>query len=58
MPFRNNGTMIAAFTKILTDLNAYGYAPTLNVMDNECSKAVKAHITRTKSMDIHLVPAP
>jgi hypothetical protein len=55
MPSRNDGTMIAAFTSILTNLNACGYAPTLNVMDNECSKAVKAHI-RTNSMDIHLVP--
>jgi hypothetical protein len=46
--------MIAAFTNILTNLNACGYAPMLNVMDNECSKAVEAHI-RTNSMDIHLV---
>jgi hypothetical protein len=53
MPSRNDGTMITAFTNILTDLNACGYAPTLNVMDNECSKAVEAHI-RTNSMDIHL----
>ncbi len=55
MPSRNDGTMIAAFTAILTNLNACGYAPTLNVMDNECSKAIEAHI-RTNSMDIHLVP--
>jgi hypothetical protein len=54
MPSRNNGAMIAAFTNILTNLNACGYAPMLNVMDNECSKAVEAHI-RTNSMDIHLV---
>jgi hypothetical protein len=47
--------MIAAFTDILTNLNACGYAPKLNVMDNECSKAVEAHI-RINSMDIHLVP--
>jgi hypothetical protein len=47
--------MIAAFTNILTNLNACGYAPTLNVIDNECSKADKTHI-RTNSMDIHLIP--
>jgi hypothetical protein len=54
MPSRNDGTMIVAFTNILTNLNACGYAPMLNVMDNECSKAVKAHI-RTNSIDIHLI---
>jgi hypothetical protein len=55
MPSRNDGTMIAVFTNILTNLNACGYAPTLNVMNNECSKAVEAHI-RTNSMDIYLIP--
>jgi len=55
MPSKNDGAMIAAFTDILTTLNARGYAPTLNVMDNECSKTVKAHI-RSNKMDIHLVP--
>jgi hypothetical protein len=55
MPSRNDGAMIPAFTNIITNLNACGYAPTLNVMDNECSKAAKANI-RTNSMDIHLVP--
>jgi hypothetical protein len=54
MPSRNDGAMIAAFANILTNLNACGYAPTLNIMDNECSKAVEAHI-RTNSMDIHLI---
>ncbi len=42
MPSKNNGTMIAAFTNILTHLNECGYAPMLNVMDHECPKAVKA----------------
>jgi hypothetical protein len=55
MPSRNDGAMIAAFTNILTNLNACGYIPTLNFMDNECSKAVEAHIT-TNNMDIHLLP--
>ena len=55
MPSKNDGAMIAAFTDILATLNACGYVPTLNVMDNECSKAVEAHI-RSHSMDIHLIP--
>jgi len=55
MPSKNDGAMIAAFTDILATLNACGYAPALNVMDNECSKAVEAHI-RSNKMDTHLVP--
>jgi hypothetical protein len=55
MPAKNDGAMIAAFTDILATLNARGYPPALNVMDNECSKAVEAHI-RSNKMDIYLVP--
>ena len=55
MPSKTNGAMIAAFTDILANLNARGYSPTLKVMDNECSKAIKVHI-RSNNMDIHLVP--
>ncbi len=55
MPSKNDEAMIAAFKDILATLNTREYAPTLNVMDNECSKAVKAHIQRN-NMDIHLVP--
>ena len=55
MPSKNDGSMIAAFKDILATLNTRGYAPTISVMDNECSKAVKAHI-RSHNMDIHLVP--
>jgi hypothetical protein len=47
--------MIAAFKDILATLNTHGYVPTLNVMDNQCSKAVEAHIRRN-NMDIHLIP--
>ncbi len=54
MPSKSDGAIIAAFADILADLNARGYSSTLNVMDNECSKAVKAHI-RSNHMDIHLV---
>ena len=55
MPSKNDGAMIAAFKEILATLNTRGYAPTLIVMDNECSKAVEAHI-RSHNMDIHLIP--
>jgi hypothetical protein len=55
MPSKTNGVMIAAFTDILANLNAHGFAPMLNVMDNECSKAVEAHI-QSNHMDINLIP--
>jgi hypothetical protein len=44
MPSKNNAAMIAAFSNIFSTLAAHGYAPTLNVMDNKCFKAVEAHI--------------
>ncbi len=56
IPFKTDGAMIAVFTEILANLNARGFAPTLNIMDNECSKAFKAHI-RINHMDIYL-PTP
>jgi hypothetical protein len=55
MPSKNNAAMIAAFSDIFSTLAAHGYAPTLNVMDNDCSKVVKAHIKANK-MNVHLVP--
>ncbi len=55
MPSKNNAAMIAAFSDIFSTLAAQGYAPTLNVMDNECSKVVEAHIKANK-MNVHLVP--
>jgi len=55
MPSKNVGEMIVAFKDILATLNTRGYVPTLNVMDNECSKAVEAQI-QSHNMDIHLVP--
>ncbi len=55
MPSKTNGAMIAAFKDILADLNARRYSPNLNIMDNECSKAVEVHI-RSNHMDILLVP--
>jgi hypothetical protein len=55
MPSKNNVAMIVAFSDIFSTLAAHGYAPTFNVMDNECSKVVKAQIKANK-MNVHLVP--
>jgi hypothetical protein len=44
MPSKTNDSMIVVFTDILADRNTCGYSPTLNVMDNKCSKAAEAHI--------------
>jgi hypothetical protein len=44
MPSRTIASFIAAFTKVFNILQAWDYQPVLNVMDNECSKAVKKHI--------------
>jgi hypothetical protein len=54
-PSKNEAAMINAFINILATLTTSKYHPTLNVMGNECSKAVKAHIKKNK-MDIHLIP--
>ncbi len=54
MPSKNNAAMIAAFSDIFSTLAAHGYAPTLNVKDNKCSKAVEVHIKANK-MNVHLV---
>ncbi len=55
MPFHTDSSFIAAFSKVFTILRAHDYQPALNVMDNECSKAVEKHI-RANKMDIKLVP--
>jgi hypothetical protein len=55
LPLKNDDTTIMAFTNILAILSAQGYKPTLNVIDNECSKSVATH-HKTNHLDIHLVP--
>jgi hypothetical protein len=55
MPSQTNAPFIAAFTKIFTVLRARNYHQALNIMDNECSKAVEAHICANK-MNIQLIP--
>ncbi len=44
MPSRTNSLFIAAFYEVFVILRARDYQPALNVMDNECSKAVEKHI--------------
>jgi hypothetical protein len=55
MPSQTNASFIAAFTDVFNILWAWDYQPAPNVMDNECSKAVKQHI-RFNKMEIQLVP--
>ena len=55
MPNRTNASFIAAFTEVFHILQAQQYQLVLNVMDNECSKAVEKHIKKNK-MKIQLVP--
>jgi hypothetical protein len=55
MASRTDASFIAAFTEIFNVLWARDYQPTLNIMDNECSKAVEKHI-RANKMTIQLVP--
>jgi hypothetical protein len=55
MASRTDTSFIAAFTKVFPILHAWDYQPALNVMDNECSKAVEKHILANR-MTIQLVP--
>jgi hypothetical protein len=50
-----DASFIATFTKVFAIMHARNNQPALNVMDNECSKAVEKHI-RAKRMTIQLVP--
>jgi hypothetical protein len=55
MASHTDASFIAAFTKVFAILHAQNYQPALNVMDNECSKAVEKHIHANR-MIIQLVP--
>ena len=56
MPARTDAAMLAAFEDVLEELEEKGWKPRLNVMDNECSKAVEKFI-RKQDMDVQLVTA-
>jgi hypothetical protein len=55
MASHTDASFIAAFTKVFAILRVWDYQPALNVMDNECSKAVEKHI-RANKMTIQLFP--
>jgi hypothetical protein len=55
MALRTDASFIAAFTKVFAILHAQNYQSALNIMDNECSKAVEKHIHANR-MTIQLVP--
>jgi hypothetical protein len=55
MPYRTDASMVTVFTKVITILKAGGYQPALNMMDNECSAAVKKYI-KSENINFQLVP--
>jgi hypothetical protein len=55
MPFSTDYSFIATFSKVFAILHDCDYQPALNMMYNECSKAVEKHI-RANKMNIQLVP--
>ncbi len=55
MPSCTNASMVQAFTKVISILKFSGYHPELNVMDNECSAAVKKYIW-SEAINIQLIP--
>ena len=48
MSNRTDASFITAFTEVFNILQARQYQPVLNIMDNECSKAVEKYIKRTR----------
>jgi hypothetical protein len=55
MPSCTDGSMVQAFTKVISILKSGGYHPALNVMDNKCSAAVEKYI-RSEAVNTQLVP--
>jgi hypothetical protein len=55
MPSCTDASMVTSFSKVITILKAGGYQPALNVMNNECSAAVKKYI-KSENINIQLVP--
>ena len=45
MKSRTDESYVEAYKKMYEELEANGFKPTLNVTDNECSKAVQNYIT-------------
>jgi hypothetical protein len=55
MPSCTDASTATTFTEVITILKTRGYHPALNMMDNECSAAVKKYIKSVK-ISIQLVP--
>jgi hypothetical protein len=55
MPSCTDASMVQAFTKVISILKSAGYHPALNVMNNECSAAVKKYIW-PEAINIQLIP--
>eukprot|EP00956_Cyclotella_meneghiniana_P000517 scaffold565_cov22-Cyclotella_meneghiniana.AAC.2 len=55
-PIRSNSdeSLVAAFKEVYEYLSDKGFKPKLNVMDNQCSKAVQKYLT-SQQTDIQLV---
>ena len=56
MKSRETSHMLQAFESIYEELEEKGHKPTLHVLDNECSRAVKKFL-RSKQTDIQIVEA-
>ena len=54
MKSRSDESFVEAHREMYEELEAKGFKPTLNVTDNECSKAVQNYIT-SKNVDYLLV---
>ena len=54
MKSRSDECMVAAYQDVYEYLEATGFKPTLNVTDNECSKAVQTYI-KSQNVDWQLV---
>jgi hypothetical protein len=54
MPYCTIASMVTAFTKVITILKAGHYQPAPNVMNNECSAAVKKYI-KSENINIQLI---
>ena len=57
MKSREDSSMVEAFTRTFTKLEAAGHKPKLHVLDNECSRAVQnfliKKVTARKNVEAH-----
>ena len=53
---RTDEAMVDAFRQVISKLEECNSKPKVNVMDNECSRAVEQYIKKSANMDIELCP--